>query len=460
MHFNTPVIAKLHARLGRSDHACVVADFLQAPLHREPTTSRRVWHYYQADCPRLCHFFRRTDWSTVITDDIDHSRELLTDVVTQGRMRFIPSEVLKLHSADPVWWTPECSDAINSKQKAWKRLCLQAGDLQLQRSYKQATSTASACLRRDEDTYIEATRRKLATGDLSSREWWSAVKRDGGCERCQEIPALRDSDGTEHTSSRDKAESFARYFTAKCSLDNDLCASDFPNVRHRSDGQLDNIHFRPKVVCCELRKIVPSKATGSDGIPGRVLKQCSEDFSRPVSQLFSRAFRHGRQPLLWKLASVVPVHKKGSKSVTKNFRPISLLPILSKVMEAIANHSLMGFPERNHILSTNQYGFRQGLGTQNLLTLLHHRWSTVSAQGRAARVVAVDIAGAFDTVSHPGVLYKAQQYGVSGMLLDWLRDYLLDRSIMVVVGGQILSGWARPTVTCGDWIRRSARLST
>ena len=61
----------------------------------------------------------------------------------------------------------------------------------------------------------------------------------------------------------------------------------------------------------------------------------------------------------------------------------------------------------------------------------------MSAQGGAARVVAVDIAGAFDKVSHPGVLYKAQHYGVSGMLLDWLTDYLLDRSITVAVRGHI-----------------------
>ena len=59
----------------------------------------------------------------------------------------------------------------------------------------------------------------------------------------------------------------------------------------------------------------------------------------------------------------------------------------------------------------------------------------MSAQEGAARVVAVDIAGAFYNVWHPGVLYKAQQYGVSGMLLDWLIDYVLDRSITVVVGG-------------------------
>ena len=105
-------------------------------------------------------------------------------------------------------------------------------------------------------------------------------------------------------------------------------------------------------------------------------------------------------------------------------------------MEAIINRSLMGFLERRHILTTNQYGFRSGLGTQDLLTLLHHRWSTVATGGGAVRVVAVDIAGAFDRVSHLGVIHKAQQYGVSGMLLAWLRDYLLDRRLSVVVGGQ------------------------
>ena len=61
----------------------------------------------------------------------------------------------------------------------------------------------------------------------------------------------------------------------------------------------------------------------------------------------------------------------------------------------------------------------------------------MSAEGVATRIVAVDIAGAFDKVSHPRVLYKAQHYGVYGMLLDWLRDYLLDRSITVVVSGPI-----------------------
>ena len=347
---------------------------------------------------------------------------------------FIPSKSLRLHSTDPVWWTPECTEATKRKRNAWKRLRLHPADAQLQLAYTQATATASACLQRAEDTHASI-RRRLTAGGLSSREWWSTVKRAGGCGRSHDIPTLKEESGEELTTSKDKAESFARYFSAKCSLGDDLDASNIPYVRPRSDACLSTIHFRPRTVCRELRRIVPSKATGSDGVPGRVLKQCCEELCRPVAQLSSKAFRQSRQPSLWKLASVVPVHKKGSKSATKNYQPISLLPILSKFMEAIINRSLMGFLERRHILTANQYGFRSGLGTQDLLTLLHHRWSTVAAGRGAVRVVA-DIAGAFDRVSHPGVIHKAQQYGVSGMLLAWLGDYLLNRRLSVVVGGQ------------------------
>ena len=147
------------------------------------------------------------------------------------------------------------------------------------------------------------------------------------------------------------------------------------------------------------------------------------------------SFRQGRQPDLWKIASVVPVFKKKSKSNVRNYRPISLLPILSKVMETLVNRAVTNFLERNSILSSNQYGFRRGMSTQDILTLLSHRWHTTSARGGSTRVLAVDVAGAFDKVSHPGLLHKASRYGLSGALLAWLQDYLCDRRLQTTING-------------------------
>ena len=253
--------------------------------------------------------------------------------------------------------------------------------------------------------------------------------------RHQEIPILTGLDGQEHTSSRDKAECFAKFFSEKCSLDSDFNGEAFPDGRARSTARLHTVHFHPDVVHREFKKIHPPKPTGSDMIPGRVLKECCRELSEPVARLFANSFRQGCQPDSWKIAYIIPVFKKKSKSSVRNYCPISLLPILSKVIEIVINRAVTNFLEKNSILSNNQYGFRRGMSTQDILTLLSHRWHTTSARGGSTRVIAVDVAGAFDKVSHPGLAYKASRYGLSGTLLAWLQDYLCDRRLQVTING-------------------------
>ena len=146
--------------------------------------------------------------------------------------------------------------------------------------------------------------------------------------------------------------------------------------------------------------------------------------------------RTGIQPTMWKIAHVVPVHKKASRSTIKNYRPVSLLSICSKVMEDIVNHQLVNYLEKYQLLSNRQFGFRRGLGTADLLTALQHQWVCTVGEGGCVQVLAVDIAGAFDKVSHPGLLWKLQRAGVQGKALRWLHDYLNQRRLKVVVGGK------------------------
>ena len=157
--------------------------------------------------------------------------------------------------------------------------------------------------------------------------------------------------------------------------------------------------------------------------------------AHPFSKLHSLCFRCGIRPFGWKIANVVPVHQKKARSETKNYRPVSLLSIASKVMEKIINTSIMNFLERENLLSAYQFGFRSGLSAADLLTALNREWLTSINTGGAVRVLAVDIAGAFDKVSHAGVLHKLPSYGVGGSLHRWLTDYLSNKTLQVVVGG-------------------------
>ena len=134
---------------------------------------------------------------------------------------------------------------------------------------------------------------------------------------------------------------------------------------------------------------------------------CQRRIISPLSRLFSLCYAKGRQPALWKTARVVPIHKKKSKAQPNNYRPISLLSSIPKVMEAIVNRTIVNLLEKEDLLSAHQFGFHRKLGTSDLLTLLQHELSSAFASHGAVYAIAIDIAGAFDKVAHRGVLAKA-----------------------------------------------------
>ena len=154
-----------------------------------------------------------------------------------------------------------------------------------------------------------------------------------------------------------------------------------------------------------FKRIDTTKATGPDGIPGRVLRECSRELAGPVTQLFSLSFRRGVVPMTWEVASVVPVFKKPPKFNPCNYRPVSLPPILSKAMESVVNHQLVAYVERYHLLPDSQYVFRQGRGTADVLTAQQNEWTRIVASGGCVPIVAVDIAVAFDRVSYCGLIH-------------------------------------------------------
>lgn len=135
----------------------------------------------------------------------------------------------------------------------------------------------------------------------------------------------------------------------------------------------------------------------------------------------------------------MPINKRASKAAVRNYRPVSLLSIVSKIMETIINRQIVNHLERHIVLSPRQFGFSRGLGTADLLTALHHECSGIVGRNGIARLVAVDIAGAFDKVSHTGILHKAEMSSIGGSILSWLHSYLQERKMRAVVGGQTSS---------------------
>ncbi|XP_072051972.1 uncharacterized protein [Amphiura filiformis] len=186
----------------------------------------------------------------------------------------------------------------------------------------------------------------------------------------------------------------------------------------------------------ELLKLDINKASGPDDVPALVLKMAAPELATPLARLFQLCFDKGYMPAQWKCAHVIPCYKKGDKHTPGNYRPISLLCIMSKVMEKLVSKKMWKHLDEHHLISPRQFGFRAGHSTSDALTYVSQCLANSLNNREEARVVCLDISRAFDRVWHTGLLEKLSALGFSGTLHAWLTDYLKDRSLKVVLNGR------------------------
>lgn len=202
-----------------------------------------------------------------------------------------------------------------------------------------------------------------------------------------------------------------------------------------------NSFFLSPVLTSEIIEAIKSlsnkKSVGYDEISVDIIKNCTFGLLEPLTIIFNLSFSKGVFPDGWKTAVVIPIHKSGTKDDVINYRPISLLSVLSKVIEIIIKHRLISFLNNNKFFSDRQFGFLSGRSTDG--ALLSHITDIVSHIERGCFSVALylDIKKAFDTVDHSILLDKLEKCGIRGSALAWFATYLGNRSQVVRIGGEI-----------------------
>ena len=166
-----------------------------------------------------------------------------------------------------------------------------------------------------------------------------------------------------------------------------------------------------------------------------MLKQTAHAIAPSLTTLFNLSLKTGVFPRDWKLARVVPVAKPGAKNNPVNYRPISLLPIISKVLERHVSN-IMKNPLIDHSpLSTQQWGFTAKKSTTSALRSFTHNCLKSLNNGNEVGAVFVDLSKAFDSVPHGPLLVRIEGTGVNSFLIRWIQSYLSSRSQSVVLDG-------------------------
>jgi len=132
--------------------------------------------------------------------------------------------------------------------------------------------------------------------------------------------------------------------------------------------------FSDETVFQALKNMKTSFSSDTDGLCYFFLKKLSFSLCKPLSRVFEVSFNVGRVPDQWKKAVVVPLHKKGDLSKTKNFRPVSLCSVPCKLMESVVNRTLLNFLESNKLLSSKQFGFRKNKSCSLQLLKCKNDW--------------------------------------------------------------------------------------
>ena len=173
------------------------------------------------------------------------------------------------------------------------------------------------------------------------------------------------------------------------------------------------------------------------GIPGKFIHLISTPISFSMSRLFNNLFEIGHFPDIWKIAHVTAIFKRsGSKTDKSNFRPISLLPTLSKICESVMHERLFKHCIENDLISHKQAAYLKGDSTVSQLLYIVHNIRKCWTENKIMQGVFLDVSSAFDKVWHSGLLAKLYQVGIEEKFYEIMSSYLRNRKQIVVVDGQ------------------------
>ena len=207
------------------------------------------------------------------------------------------------------------------------------------------------------------------------------------------------------------------------------------NINVNYDKPLENIPITVEDIDKALKSLNINSSAGDDDIPAIVLKKCSTTLNLPLLLIWKESLETGFIHPRFKEQTIAPIHKKGSKSLPANYRPISPTSHSIKTCEKIVKDKILDHFTRNNLMCKHQHGF---LPNRSCLTQLLSHINLVLEnflKGHDTDSIYLDYAKAFDKVDHEILIHKLQCYGIHGNLLQWIKEFLRGRTQSVVVNG-------------------------
>ena len=260
-------------------------------------------------------------------------------------------------------------------------------------------------------------------------------------------PSFIEVEGTFLTKPVDIANYFNDYFTNKvCKLRQEMptphCEPLYSCIQDKIMNDKKCSFEFCKVTIEEVEKLLLSinneKPPGIDNLDGKLLRMVADHIATPICNIFNLSLDSNMCPQIWKEAKVIPLPKNTRAAFTgSNSRPISLLPVMRKLLEKIAFDHIQCYFSMNNLTSIYQHAYREGHSTSTALTQMTDDWLKDIDQQNIVGAVLLDFSAAFDVIDHNLLLKKLKCYGFTPSAVAWIESYLTNRKQKVFFNGSL-----------------------
>lgn len=409
-NYHSPIVGP---NIGIADHFSVYLKPQTDVSHN--VQIKKVYDYRQSNLQAFSDKLRKFSWhffySPTLT--IDEKCDMFYEAIDEARTA-IPCSYVEMSSHDKPWLTPLLKHLINCRYEAYR-----LGQFDKYNHLKEK-------IKRE----IEKAKSRWIEGVKSSRSGiWEAVRSVSGKKKGSGGSALCDGSFSPVEISDHLNEKFSSIFTSQ-TLAEDVV---LPVV----DSSLINewsVVINENLTSNLLDRLQPNKSAGSDNLSTQLLKFSHDVLAAPLTHLFAESILQCVVPVRWKAAIISPIPKCTNPSLI-DFRPVSLLPIPSKILEKIVLTSIKA--QLIDLYGENQYGFRPKSSTLNAHLAIHdyvtRSLDCSSCDGVA--MIALDLSKAFDRVSHLSLLQTLVRGGLPKNFILWMRNFLTMRTQRVVFNG-------------------------
>ena len=421
-----------------SDH---LPTFLVVENKKKPKTPKnrpKVRIFGEKNVRKFKENLTKSDWSKLYeSTDPEEALDEFYSIYNNIYESSFPLKTLsRKRSKDKDWITPELRHQMNVRNSLQKKSLLHPSEANKE-AFRQIRNHVTNLLRKAEDNHYKT----LIDNEKNNlKGLWDIAGKIINPKKAKKNTIINslNVNGRTITDNKQISNVINDFFSTigKNLADKIKVKTDFKKYLPAANM---NSMFLEMADIDEIRKIILSlksnKAGGHDRIKPGLIKECSEVVTGPIAHIINLSLKSGIVPQKLKIAKVTPVFKKEDKTDPGNYRPISLLSTINKILEKIMYKRVISFLNKFKLLYKYQFGFREKHSTiQAVIEITDNILSELEQKNLVAGIY-LDLSKAFDTVDHQILLHKLQHYGIRGLPLKWFKSYLGNRQQYTIVNG-------------------------